>query len=228
MGSMREWLLRILLKVGWSVGSASDAHDRLRGADAGRFLPHLLPGDFVLLGNAGRLSHVAVHVGAGELVHAMATEKTMRGWLGAMRDAWDRLLGRPDQLVGVVRETLAHFLERYERDTVVVVRPPVVDEATRARGLEHLVGLVGRPYDYGFARHNTAYYCTELVAEYLEATLGDAAPRLTHTRHRVPLLLDEDVIEPIAVLHAPGLVPVAATQSAFAGHAEHLGTAAQV
>lgn len=225
---MREWLLRILLKIGWSVGARPDAHARLHGTDAARFLPLLEPGDFVLLGNAGGLSHVAVHVGGGELVHAMATEKTMRGWSGAFRDAWDRMLGRPDRFVGVVRETLEHFLDRYERDTVVVVRPPAVAEDLRSRALQHLLSLVGRPYDYGFNRHNTAYYCTEIVAEYLQAAMGERAPALPHTRHRVPLLLDEDVLEPAAVLDTAGLVPVAATASAFAGHAARLGAAIRV
>lgn len=225
---MREWLLRILLKIGWSVGAAPDAHARLHGADAARFLPHLAPGDFVLLGNAGGLSHVAVHVGGGELVHAMATEKTGRGWWGALKDAIDRLLGRPDAFVGVIRETLAHFLDRFERDTVVVVRPPAVPDGDRDRALAHLASLVGRPYDYGFRRHNAAFYCTELVEEYLRAALGDRAPSLRHTRHRVPLLLDEDVIEPNAVLDAEGLTPIAATPSAFAGHAARLGAAARV
>ncbi len=225
---MREWLLRILLKIGWSVGAGADDHARLHGPDAARFLPHLRPGDFVLLGNAGRLSHVAVHVGAGELVHAMATEKTGLGWSGSLRDALHRLLGRPEVFVGVIRESLDHFLERFERDTVVVVRPPDAPPEARDRALAHLATLVGRPYDYGFKRHNAAYYCTELVEEYLRESLGDRAPTLRHTHHRVPLLLDEDVIEPAAVLDADGLTPVAATPSAFAGHAERLGSAVRV
>jgi hypothetical protein len=225
---MREFLLRVLLKIGWAVGAGADHHPRLHAADVPRFLPHLRPGDFVLLGNAGRLSHVAVHVGAGELVHAMATEKTMRGWAGAFRDAIHRLLGRPDQFVGVVRESLAHFLDRYERDTLVVVRPPEATEEAQRRALTHVASLVGKPYDYGFKRQNAAYYCTELVDEYLRAALGPAAPALAHTRHRVPLLLDEDVIEPVAVLHAPALTAVAATSSAFHDHAARLAAAVRV
>lgn len=225
---MRRWLLRVLLKIGWSVGAGEDAHARLHGRDADRFLPHLRPGDFVLLGNAGGLSHVAVHLGGGELVHAMATEKTGRGWWGSLRDAIRRALGRPDAFVGVIRETLSHFLDRFERDTVVVVRPPAATDDDRDRALAHLAALVGKPYDYGFRRHDAAYYCTELVDEYLRESLGERAPALAHTRHRVPLLLDEDVIEPVAVLDTPGLTPIAATPSAFAGHADRLRDAARV
>jgi hypothetical protein len=103
-----------------------------------------------------------------------------------------------------------------------------VSDADRDRALAHLASLVGRPYDYGFRRHDAAFYCTELVDEYLRAALGDRAPALRHTRHHVPLLLDEEVIEPASVLDAEGLTPVAATPSAFAGHAARLGAAVRV
>jgi hypothetical protein len=222
---VREPVLRFLLKILWSVGGHADAVDglpRLTGASVEPALPRFRPGDFVLLGNNGRLTHVAVHVGAGELVHAMATEKTMRGWWGSLVDALRRGFGARESDVGVVREPLARFLERYERDTWVAVRCPDLPEEARDRGLERVLSLVGRPYDYGFRAGNEGLYCTELVDEFLRAALGERAPELERTRHRVPLLLDEQVIEPVAVLKHPALGAVAANAAARANYAAWL------
>jgi len=165
---------------------------------------------------------VGVHVGDGRLVHAMATEKTMRGWWGSLADAATRVLGARDRHVGVLSEPLAAFLERFERDTWVIVRHPALDEAQRARGVAHVNTLVGRAYDYEFRDGNEAIYCTEVADEFLRAALGDAAPALPRTRHRVPLLLDQLVIDPVALLRAPPLVSVAANAAAHVRYGKEL------
>lgn len=225
---MRQWLLRVLLKIAWSVGGQADAVDglpRLTAASTARLGPLLRPGDFVLLGNNGRLTHVGVHVGSGDLVHAMATEKTMRGWWGSLWDAVKRTLGAGERDVGVIREPLGRFLDRYERDTWVVVRCPGLPDDAATRGLDRVLGLIGRPYDYGFRARNDELYCTELVDEFLRAALGEGAPALETTHHRVPMLLDERVIEPVAVLKHPALGAVAANAAASTNYAEWLGKA---
>lgn len=225
---MKTWLLRVLLKIAWTVGGHRDEVDglpRLTSASTDDLLRVLRAGDFVLLGNNGRLTHVGVHVGDGALVHAMATEKTMRGWLGALWDAIKRTFGALDRDVGVIREPLARFLDRYERDTWVVVRHPDLPHDRLSVGLERVISLIGRPYDYGFQPDNDELYCTELVDEFLRAALGDAAPRLEATHHRVPLLLDQQVLEPVAVLRNPALRAVAANEAARANYADWLGSA---
>ncbi|MEQ1570867.1 MAG: YiiX/YebB-like N1pC/P60 family cysteine hydrolase [Myxococcota bacterium] len=224
MSRCRLAFLRVALKLSWSVGGAADAVDglpRLSGPDVNGMLGVLKPGDFVLLGNNGRLSHVAVHTGDGEIVHAMATEKTMRGWLGSVRDAFARVFGGSER-VGVLHERLDAFLARYERDTWAVVRPPEIAPDALGRGLERVRSLVGQPYDYGFRAANEAWYCTELVEEFLKAALGEAAPAIPRTPVRVPLLLAEQVMEPAALLGADGLKPVAANRAALTHYREHV------
>lgn len=220
---MRTFLLRVLLKIGWSVGGvAEDGLPRLGARDVQPLLAALGPGDFVLLGNNGLLSHVAVAVGEGRIVHAMATEKTMRGWLGSFYDALWRALGTAEPNVGVVEEALLAFLERYERDTWVIVRHPALTDDERGRGLAHVRGLVGRPYDYGFRDANEALYCTEIVVEFLRAALAERAPRLQTRRVRVPFLLDAEVVEPAVVLDHPELRVVAGNDAARRNYARQL------
>jgi hypothetical protein len=214
--AIRTLVLRAFLKVAWSVGGDGDDVDglpRLTGESTGALLALLRPGDLVLLGNNGGLSHVAVFVGDGAIVHAMATGETMRGWLGSLRDALARLLRTTERHVGVLREPLAEFLERYERDTWVVVRARGLTDEGAAAGLARISGLVGLPYDYGFKIDNEAWYCTEIAVAFLEAAL-DEAPTLKTRRVRVPLLLDEAVLEPVALLDAPELDVVGANDAA--------------
>ncbi|MEZ5397976.1 MAG: hypothetical protein R2724_35135 [Bryobacterales bacterium] len=227
--ALRTLLVRVFLKVAWSVGGDSDAVDglpRLAGPAVDALLAVLRPGDIVLLGNNGALTHVAVAVGDGEIVHAMATEKTMRGWLGSLSDAVRRALGGREQHVGVLRESLRGFLQRYERDTWIVVRDPQLDEAATARGVARIGGLVGLPYDYGFELDNEAWYCTEVAVAFLEAATGQR-PVLATRRVHVPLLLDQQVLEPVALLEAPGLQVVAANAAAGAKYAALLPTPAR-
>lgn len=225
MGPLRTFVLRVLLKIAWSVGGTADAVDglpRLAGPALEPLYGALRPGDLVLLGNNGLLSHVSVYTGDGEVVHAMATEKTMRGWIGSIGDAVRRIFGQTEHHVGVIRERLGSFLERFERDTWVVVRAPTLTEAGLARGLARISGLVGAPYDYGFRTENEAWYCTEIVDAFLRAALGDAAPVIPSKRIRVRGLLDEQVLEPAALLEAPGLVVVAANDAARANYADRV------
>lgn len=218
MTACRLWLVRVFLKIAWSVGGGADAVDglpRLGDADLPPLLSKLEPGDFVLLGNNGGLTHVAVHVGQGEIIHAMATAKTMRGWWGSITDGVKRALGSSETHVGVVRESLGGFLARYERDTWVVCRWPGLTPEERDRGLARMQALVGQPYDYGFKQANEAWYCTELVDEFLRVAVGERAPRWVRKDVSVPLLLREQVIEPVALLAAPELTRVAANAAAL-------------
>lgn len=224
-GWIAKGILRFLLKIVWSIGGHSDEHDgmpRLTSGDAERVRAHMEPGDILLIGNNGGLSHVGVHVGHGILVHSMATEKTMRGARGALWDALLRPFRPAEQLTGVVEETLDAFVARYERDTWILLRRPGLDGSRIDAGIAHIRTLIGKDYDYDFTDGDDEYYCTEIVLEYLWAAEPDTAPEFDRAHHRVPLLLDALVVEPIALLHSPALRAVAANAAALNGHAEHI------
>ena len=212
----QKGILRFLLRILWSVGGASDASDGFPRVLARDIAPHLAgmaPGDLVLLGNNGILTHIAVYIGDGHIVHSMATARTMRGWLGSFRDALLRMLGQDQGPTGVIEEGLGDFFDRYERDSWVILRHDGVDEASAARGVAHLKTLVGKDYDYDFSRGDDEYYCTEIVDEFLKTAL-QADAELPDKEHRVPLLLDRRILEPIAVLGHPGTAVVDANEAA--------------
>jgi hypothetical protein len=226
--SLKTGVVRVLLKILWSVGGHRDDIDglpRLRGPAMAPLVARARPGDAVLLGNNGVLTHVAVYAGEGEIVHAMATEKTMRGWFGALIDAVRRWFGRAETHVGVLRERLDGFVDRYERDTWVLTRFPGLSDDQVARGLDRVRGLVGQPYDYGFRDANEAWYCTELVDAFARAADPEHPPVWVRKAVQVPLLLDEQVIEPVALLEAGATRPVAANRAALGNYRDKLGDA---
>ena len=219
---LRKGVLRFLLKIMWSIGGHTDHVDgmpRVYGADFRPVLDGMRPGDVVLLGNNGVLTHIGMHVGEGSLVHSMATEKTMRGWLGSLWDALLRLIRHEGSRTGVVEEPLLGFLDRFERDTWVILRHPSVDDDAAQRGITHIRGLLGKSYDYDFSPDDDEYYCTEIVDEFLRAALGERAPRFATTHHKVPMLLDQHVLEPVAVLKHADMEVVAANSAATVSYA---------
>ena len=224
-----QWLMRVLLKIMWSVGGKSDEVDglpRLTSDDVSRAVTVLEPGDFVLLGNNGLCSHVAVYIGTGTIVHSMATEKTMRGMSGSFWDAlwrpWRWFRGEMDH-TGVIEETLGGFLDRYERDTWMAVRRMGLDANQIRAGIARVQGHVGKAYDYDFNADDDEYYCTELVVEYLDAALPEEErPKFETKQVRVPGLIDTHVIEPVAVLEADHMRVTAANSAAKERYADHL------
>ena len=233
--SPSRFIVRILLKILWSIGGKGDAVDglpRLWGTDIEPHLGLLEPGDFLLIGNNGVCSHCAVYIGDGTIVHSMATEKTMRGWTGSLYDAlwrpWRWLRNQMDN-TGVLRERLGDFFDRYERDTWIAVRRDGLEPAQITEGVTHIEGLVGKEYDYDFDHGDDAYYCTEIVIEFLDAALHpDHRPTFATKKVRVPGLLSTHVIEPVALLDADGLQVVAANAGARVRYAEHVEDATVV
>lgn len=227
-----RFLMKVLLKLMWSIGGHGDGVDglpRLTSADLAQRLVDLRPGDLVLLGNSGVLSHVAVYVGDGRIVHAMATERTMRGVTGSVWDAlwrpWRWLRGVMDR-TGVIEEGLGEFVDRYERDTWVALRHPALDGASVARGVARVRSLVGRPYDYGFEHADDTWYCTEIAVEFLHAARGGERPTIPTRLVRVPGLLSSHVIEPVSLFGLAELTAVAANPAARERYATHLAAAA--
>ncbi len=233
--SPSRFLVRVALKILWSIGGHGDAVDGLPRLYADDVAPHLgllRPGDLLLLGNNGVCSHVAVYVGDGRIVHSMATEKTMRGVLGSLYDAlwrpWRWLTGQMDR-TGVIEEGLGAFLDRYERDTWIAIRREGLSDAQVAAGVARVRSLVGKPYDYGFEEGDDTWYCTEVAVAFLDAALHPAErPTLATREVRVPGLLSSRVIEPVALLDGDGLSVVAANAAARARYADRLDGAVVV
>jgi len=219
-----KWVMKLLLKLSWSMGGGADAYPRVLGPEIDALCADLLPGDVVLMGNGGGLSHVGVHVGDGVVVHSMATEKTMRGVVGSFWDmlrrplAW--LRGQQEQ-TGVIEERLAVFYERYERDAYAVLRRGGLTDEQRASGVARVRELVGKAYDYDFTAGDDEYYCSELVVEFLVAAEGEA-PTFPTIDVKVPLVLSAQAIEPVSFLKSGAFEVVAANGAARQTHAEWL------
>ena len=133
--------------------------------------PILQPGDLICNGSLGATGHVLVYVGDNEknepqIIHAMATQYEGRSFIQRLFD-WFRVIGlgwNPDK-IGVIKEGLAEFVDRYVRDTIIVVRDPRMNPEMRERFLRRIAELIGQPYDYNLSPKHEGYYCTELVKE---------------------------------------------------------------
>ena len=224
-----KFILKFVLKIMWSIGGAVDGIDglpRVRGDDIRGALPHFRPGDFILVGNNGGLSHIMLYVDVDRVVHSMATEKTMRGTFGSLWDALRRpvwwTFGLKEE-TGVIEETMTGFLDRYERDTWIVLRQEGLTEAQVQSGITHARSLVGKRYDYDFSAGDDEYYCTEIIVEFLEAAGVEAV--FETRRVVVPMLLDAQVIEPVALFKVDGVRAVLANDAATQSWSEVLGEA---
>ena len=229
-GGFIKGLLKAILKVIWAVGGDSDKVDgisRIENKDIQKLLPNLKPGDVILNGNNGGLSHAAMYVGDGEIIHSMATTKTMRGKGGAVWDAIKDVFGfgPKDSKTGVIREGFGEFLDRFERDTYVILRREELEPDQVQKGVAHLESLVGKPYDYDFSSGDDEYYCTELVLEYLDASLGQDNSTVFNTEHYDYGFFKTDAIAPTNILEHSSLTPIAARESAKLNFETQLGEA---
>jgi len=79
-GGLMRLVRHAAIWFGFGRGDAArdpSAPKRLRGADIrADVLPNLKPGDTILCGNRGSVSHALVYIGDGKVVHSMATEDT--------------------------------------------------------------------------------------------------------------------------------------------------------
>ncbi len=230
-GGLGHVLRHFLTWYNFGVGGAPDAIDglpRLSRADIEReMLPHVLPGDVLLSGNNGGISHTMMAIGDGLMIHSMATEKTMRGHAGRVLDVvtapFERLaeaVGAKERKQGVFVEEIAAFFERFERDCWVIMRSPLLTPETTAKGIAKLKSLLGKPYDWDFVPGNDAYYCSELVGEFFRAALGARAPRIgASEKNLAPVVFErEGVVDPVDILHSPDLKIVRWNEAALTGH----------
>ncbi|MFC1706258.1 YiiX/YebB-like N1pC/P60 family cysteine hydrolase [Planctomycetota bacterium] len=217
----------------FGIGGKSDVEDglpRLTGDEVReKMLPHLKPGDTILCGNNGGVSHAMVYVGDGKMIHSMATQKTMRGHAGRIKDTLTapfdiakEKLGLAERQQGVMVENVADFFDRFERDSYVVMRSPELTPEKTEAGLEHIRGLLGKKYDWSFAPGNDSFYCTEIVGEFYRNALGDSAPRIGGTAQHYPIMHREAVVDPLDVLRSPDLKPVLHNDAVMSKHQEDL------
>jgi hypothetical protein len=213
--SFTKSVMEFLIRLTWKMGSSSvfENPKRLTTDSVTPILDQLKPGDIILNGSGGGLTHAAVYTGNGEIIHSMATNTTGRGFLGAVWDTVKRTFGHQPENVGVLKEKLGDFFDRYPRDTMVVMRDENLSTAQRNRGVENIDKLVGQGYDYDFTAGDDTYYCTEIGIEFLKAAQGQA-PTFNTTHHSVPMIWSSDVVEPPNMYENQSLTPVLASETA--------------
>lgn len=112
----------------------------------------LQPGDVIQCGNNSSFVHVIFYLGDDVIVHALAQE------------------GFGRKMIGVREETLTAYLDRAERDKVVVLRPRWTPDKL-ADAIAFAKAQVGKDYDTLFMTDaGDRFYCTELVYRILTRT----------------------------------------------------------
>lgn len=117
----------------------------LSAAERADLMKLLQPGDVIQCGNNGSFVHAIFYVGDGQIVHSLAQA------------------GFGKKMIGVRAETLNEYLDRSERDTMVVLRPTWTPEALKTAS-DYVYAQVGKGYDTLFLTDSDErFYCTELV-----------------------------------------------------------------
>lgn len=219
---------------GFGLGDVDEdpaAPARLTGDDLRRdVIPHLQPGDIILMGAGGNVTHAAIHLGDGQVIHSMATEKTQRSFWGRALDVVaepfrivGELTGLKERRQGVFQEGIDAFTDRFYRDSYVVLRSPEMTPEAAARGIAYAQSLIGTGYDWDIAPGNDTYYCSEVVAAFYRETLGVKAPRISarpYTEHS--MMRREGIVDPLDLLQSPDLSAVMANEPAMANYPTRL------
>lgn len=105
----------------------------------------LQPGDIIQCGNNGSFVHAIFYEGEGMIVHALAQS------------------GFGKKMIGVRREPMSEYLDRSDRDTMVVLRPTYSPEQLQA-AIAYARAQEGKGYDTLFMTDSDdRQYCTELA-----------------------------------------------------------------
>ena len=221
--------MKFLIKLVWPVGGGEDDIPRVMGKDIELAVKDMKPGDIILNGNNGGLSHAAMYVGDGDIVHAMATEKANLGVLGSLWNTISmpvkKLFGATEK-IGVIKESAAEFFERYPRDTYVIMRDPQITPEQASQGVAKIESLVGKDYDYDFSAGDDDYYCTEIVMEYLEEAKGkENAPFSPQPMRSILVSWTDRLSTRKNMLVSSALEPVIANDAAQRNFSDNLGAA---
>ncbi|MBM3269068.1 MAG: hypothetical protein FJZ01_15620 [Candidatus Sericytochromatia bacterium] len=189
----------------------------------------LKPGDIILSGNDDSFVHGIVHLGDGDIVHALAQEAPGRArnlfdwlfdglskaarwfplprkWREGLSMQFKALPRSRQEGLGVVHEKLDTYFARAHRDNAVIMRVKGITPDDVAAMKEYSLAQVGKKYDYGFATFDDVrQYCTELVANALAQIRK--APRIQHAWDGAGPVKRE-MIRTNEIIKSPDLVPV--------------------
>lgn len=162
------------VKYHFSKPGAQDNVPPISGEERQRLFAILKPGDVIQCGNNASFVHAAFYVGNGRIVHALAQK------------------GFGKDMIGVLEEGLAEYLDRVDRDKFVVLRPRWTP-ASLQEGIAYARAQVGKGYDTLFLTDSDdRFYCTELVYQVLTRTgAARVEPRLVQAKWR--LVTNEDL-----------------------------------
>lgn len=135
----------------------------------------LQPGDIIQCGNNASFVHAIFYLGDDRIVHALAQA------------------GLGKKMIGVIEEKLSDYLDRVDRDKVVVLRPKWTPEKLK-EATAYARAQAGKDYDTLFMTDtDERFYCTELIYHILTKT---GVARVTpHLEGKVKwrLITNEDI-----------------------------------
>lgn len=172
--SMANSLSYKVVKRHFSKPGKKDAIPPINATERQKLFSLLQPGDVIQCGNNASFVHAAFYLGEGRIVHALAQA-------GFGRD-----------MIGVIEESLADYLDRVDRDKFVVLRPKWTP-AQLAEGIAFARAQVGKAYDTVFLTDaDDRLYCTELIYHVLVNTgAARVEPHLAKAKWR--LITNEDL-----------------------------------
>jgi hypothetical protein len=218
-GKKPSWYQRILQKAivwftfglaaerldRWRIGEPKGHPDkpRIQGRDMEALTepgpdgkpPVLQPGDMIVNGSYGHAGHMTMYVGKDPMtgkpmvIQAMATGNGLQRLVDQLFVNPFRVTGK----VGVIKEGLGEFFDRYHRDTAYILRDERLTPEMKKRGIERIESLIGKPYDYSLQLGSDSIYCSELAVEFERAAYaGSEKPRpwigTTYVNKQVPVL----------------------------------------
>ncbi len=197
----------------WGMGGVA-AKERIAGETMEEEMRTAKPGDILLCGGGGALTHVALYLGEGQILHSMATSINGRSFGERVMDTLEIVSGlditRADSYkIGVIRESVKDFFNRFERDSFAIMRPTKLSNDRVKRGLEKVKKLEGQSYDYDFVPQNEAFYCSEIITEFMHAAgqqdFSISANQINFKLMNRTILERDALVEPSNFLRSPHL-----------------------
>lgn len=159
----------------FSKPGVADQVPVLSAAERKELLALLQPGDVIQCGNDASFVHAIFYEGDGMIVHALAQS------------------GFGKRMIGVRREPLLEYLDRSDRDKVVVLRPHWTPEKLDA-AIAYAKAQVGKDYDPLFMTDaDDRHYCTELIFQVLTRTGAAKVEPHVASKAKWRLISNEDL-----------------------------------
>lgn len=154
--AMRYAVLKFLTPLSKAAGQITDPFvtRRVTFQDVNTATPLLMPGDGLLSRKRLELSNLGI---SGHFKHAAIVSPDPKVIIEAVG-------------YGVIASTVDDFF--LPKDEVVVLRPNFADEAQRLAAAQWAAGKVGLPYDFEFTQSLTAFFCSKLLYDSYDVTMG--------------------------------------------------------